>query len=158
VNQNRKLRAQYTAQHNLITRELAKDMRCSIDTLARRYRLLVTQTSTTECPDLHRFTKYSDLTETKIWRAVRTYADSRSPFRRERFLIGVTLHMPFTGHKRQHVSKSQPDNPSDCAKFFAELWIRSWQRLSVRWGPGFRSIFAQNTEAASNCYLTQSFA
>ncbi len=149
-----KLRAQYTAQYNFgITRELAKDMVLSIGYVGSQgHRLLVTRDinygNAQTCIDLQNI---SDLTGDADLACGPYYADSSFSIAANEIPDGVTLHMPYG-------SQATVTGPNPTPISLVGLRKYSSPNCDPFTGNGcpsdgvpvFSSIFAQNTEAASN--------
>jgi hypothetical protein len=149
-----KLRAQYTAQYNLgITRELSRDTVFSIGYVGSQgHRLLATRDinygNPQTCIDLQNI---SDLTGDASLGCGPFFADSSFNIAANEIPAGVTLHMPYG-------SQAIVTGPNPTPITLVGLRKYSSPNCDPFSGigcpsdgvPVFSSIFAQNTEAASN--------
>jgi Carboxypeptidase regulatory-like domain/TonB dependent receptor len=149
-----KLRAQYTAQYNFgITRELTRDTVLSVGYVGSQgHRLLATRDlnfgNPQTCIDLQNI---SDLTGDANLACGPFFADSAFSIAAGEIPAGVTLHMPYG-------SQAVVTGPNPTPITLVGLRKYSSPRCDPFSGNGcpsdsvpvFSSIFAQNTEAASN--------
>jgi hypothetical protein len=149
-----KLRAQYTAQYNFgITRELSKDMVLSIGYVGSQgHRLLVTRDinygNAQTCIDLQNI---SDLTGDLDLACGPYYADSSFTIPAGEIPDGVTLHMPYGPQATVTGPNLNPITLVGLRKYSSPNCDPFTGNGCPSDGvPVFSSIFAQNTEAASN--------
>jgi hypothetical protein len=149
-----KLRAQYTAQYNFgITREIARDMVFSIGYVGSQgHRLLVTRDinygNAQTCIDLQHI---SDLTSNLDLACGPYYADSSFSIAANEIPAGVTLHMPYGSQATVTGPNLNPITLVGLRKYSSPSCDPFTGNGCPSDGvPVFSSIFAQNTEAASN--------